>query len=329
MHGLHLLVALDVRQLRVGADGSSLLLPLCQDRLYPRLLVRRKIKLPAHAQRGFVRVGLVVVWHGLCGRCLCHRCGCRCKKKCCGQQNGFHGSLPESLASESYAVINTGRKRRCAQLSTQSRFALLLQELQRSLADCQRLLHTVHVTTPTLRTCLAVALLCGTAAAQRRTILRAYAGSDGRAHIVLQDGGEYVAPKEGSGADEDQQQAVADMQVSEDGRAAGWLVLYPNCCTSYPIALEWVVYRDGKLRSGMPLTVERSISRWHFWRGSSQVVLLYESLHGRPDFEAQLFDPTSSKRLAVWSEPPQPAKRLVVPPWLKAFRRYMEESFQR
>lgn len=169
-------------------------------------------------------------------------------------------------------------------------------------------------------------LLCGTAAAQGRTILRAYAGSDGRAHIVLHDGGEYVAPKEGSAADEDQQQGVADMQVSEDGRAAGWLVLYPNCCTSYPIALEVVVYRDGKLWPRVPLTVERSISRWHFWHGSSQVVLLCQSLHGTPDFEAQRFDLTSSKRLAGWPEPPQPAKRLVVPPWVEAFRRYMEET---
>src|SRR5262249_22074198 len=45
--------------------------------------------------------------------------------------------------------------------------------------------------------------------------------------------------------------------IARDGRSVGWLALYPNCCTSYPIPLELVIYSGGRRRafqgSGLPI----------------------------------------------------------------------------
>ena len=38
------------------------------------------------------------------------------------------------------------------------------------------------------------------------------------------------------------------IKIAEDGRTVGWTVLYDNCCTSYPIPLLLVIYKDGKVQ---------------------------------------------------------------------------------
>ena len=77
-------------------------------------------------------------------------------------------------------------------------------------------------------------------------------------------------------------------QISPDGRAVGWLALYPNCCTSYPVALKLVVLVNGSQRgftgSGLP------IARWCFWAGGKQVAFEQETVHGSMGIHYELRD---------------------------------------
>ncbi len=105
----------------------------------------------------------------------------------------------------------------------------------------------------------------------------------------------------------DTEQTGFDMPaVSPDRRAVGWLALFPNCCTSYPIPLKLVVYRDGTVRTftgaGLP------IWRWQFDSTSTRVVFYQETVHGGMGAHYELRDIVTDALLAHYepddSEPP-------------------------
>ena len=77
-------------------------------------------------------------------------------------------------------------------------------------------------------------------------------------------------------------------QISPDGRAVGWLALYPNCCTSYPIPLKLVILSSGGQRTftgnGLP------IWRWCFWMEGKQVAFEQETAHGGMGVHYELHD---------------------------------------
>ena len=92
-----------------------------------------------------------------------------------------------------------------------------------------------------LRLCVFWTLLSAAAVAQA-PIARAYVEeADGVVHIVTREGKDTGIPKE-----KDQVRAES-VKVAEGRQAAGWLVDYENCCTSYPIPLTLVVYRSGRI----------------------------------------------------------------------------------
>jgi hypothetical protein len=86
---------------------------------------------------------------------------------------------------------------------------------------------------------IAVTLSQG-ATSSAKSITKITIGADGQIHVIESDGREYVAPKEKD------QVSVAAPLLAENKLAAGWLVEYENCCTSYPIPLMLVIYRPGK-----------------------------------------------------------------------------------
>jgi hypothetical protein len=85
----------------------------------------------------------------------------------------------------------------------------------------------------------------------------------GQLHITTKHKREIVPKKE------PQQVGFFNAQISNDGRAVGWLAMYPNCCASYPVALKLVVLINGEEHiytgSGLP------ISEWCFWSQGRQV----------------------------------------------------------
>jgi hypothetical protein len=73
--------------------------------------------------------------------------------------------------------------------------------------------------------------------------------------ITTSDGGQFEAPALPD------QVGFDSPEISPDGRYVGWLALFPNCCTSYPIPGKLVVLgKDRKLRTfdGLNLGIFRS-----------------------------------------------------------------------
>src|SRR5438093_751571 len=73
------------------------------------------------------------------------------------------------------------------------------------------------------------------------------------------------------------QVALAQPATSQGGGAVGWLALYPNCCTSYPIPLKLMVLSNGRVRTftgnGLP------VWRWAFQNDDTRVAFEQETVH--------------------------------------------------
>jgi hypothetical protein len=124
--------------------------------------------------------------------------------------------------------------------------------------------------------------------------------------------GRAIVPAKESG-----QVGVDKVAISPDGRAVGWVALFPNCCTSYPIPLKLVVYSDGKRRAftgiGLP------VWRWHFTAVGRQIAFEQETVHGGLGVHYELRDVASGRSIAEW-EPTigpdnQPLENQQMPTW--------------
>src|SRR5579862_5617931 len=65
----------------------------------------------------------------------------------------------------------------------------------------------------------------------------------GNLRISTNEGRSIVVPREHDQVGSDH------VAIASDGSAVGWVALYPNCCTSYPIPLKLFVYVNGKTRT--------------------------------------------------------------------------------
>jgi hypothetical protein len=136
-------------------------------------------------------------------------------------------------------------------------------------------------------------LLSKDEAGSRDLIEKVYVDSAGLIHLVS-NGIDKLAPKETD-------QVTCDRpKLAEDGKTAGWLVNYENCCTSYPVPLSLMIYRHGKIvrRFGSSL---QSIWDWQFLKSGKQVAFWTGPVHGDfvPHFE--LHDIASGRLLAEWN----------------------------
>ena len=127
---------------------------------------------------------------------------------------------------------------------------------------------------------------------QPTLIEKIYVDSEGVAHVVESDGADHPQPKE-------KDQVTCSLpKVADDKRTAGWLVDVPNCCTSYPISLELLLYQPGKpvqrLGDGM------LIADWHFLDGGKRVAFSTNTVHGdlAPYYELREVD--TGKLLSHW-----------------------------
>ena len=68
------------------------------------------------------------------------------------------------------------------------------------------------------------------------------------------------------------------LAVSSDHSAVGWLAMYPNCCTSYPVPLKLMVYSGGRLQ--VLSANELPIWYWSFRNGAREVCYQQETVHG-------------------------------------------------
>jgi len=152
---------------------------------------------------------------------------------------------------------------------------------------------------------VASTLVAGASGAQ--TYSRADVDANGKLLIVTSTGRE-IRPTPDSG-----QAGIDRVAISPDGRAVGWLVLFPNCCTSYPIPLKLMVLVAGKRRTisgnGLP------VWEWKFSEDGRYVALRQAPVHGDAPQHYELRD-VRSGRLVDSFETGSKGRRSP-PPWVR------------
>ena len=119
--------------------------------------------------------------------------------------------------------------------------------------------------------------------------------STGAVQISYSDGKEVSAPKLKD------QVSFGRPLVARDKRTVGWLAMFSACCTSYPIPLTLVLYRDGKIIAS--ISPGRSIFHWVFLSQGNRIACSTDILHGGTDLSVDywLYEVSSGKLLASWS----------------------------
>jgi hypothetical protein len=125
----------------------------------------------------------------------------------------------------------------------------------------------------------------------------------GDLHIVTRDCRQIAPPKDSD------QVGFDKAAISPDRLAVGWLALFPNCCTSYPIPLKLVVYSSGRVYTfvgtGLP------VWRWRF-DTNTQVAFYQEMVHGGIGEHYELRDIMTGRLLAQY----EPYDSGTPPPWV-------------
>jgi hypothetical protein len=126
-----------------------------------------------------------------------------------------------------------------------------------------------------LASCLGTANICWA----ETSYTEAYLDDQGRLILKTFDG-HSVTPEmdKNRGEDMDTQTGFDSPQISPDRKIVGWLSLYPNCCTSYDIPRELVLYGESRVLLRLQGN-EQSIFRWKFSTDSERVAFCQGPLH--------------------------------------------------
>ena len=162
--------------------------------------------------------------------------------------------------------------------------------------------------TRTALLCSAALLAAGANVAAQETFVRADIDRQGQLRIVSSRGHEIVPARHKD------QVGFDKAAISPDRRAVGWLALFPNCCTTYPIPLELVVYMKGRERKFTG--VRLAFGGWAFSGDGKRVAFEQETVHGGLGVHYELRDVSTGRLVAVYD--PCPAKPRSPPAWVQA-----------
>jgi hypothetical protein len=140
--------------------------------------------------------------------------------------------------------------------------------------------------------------------AQTDMYATAVVDASGQLHIVTTDHRHIQPPKDSD------QVGYGKVAISQDRLAVGWLALFPNCCTSYPIPLKLVVYRCGVVHTFAG--TELPVWKWRFDSTSARVAFYQETVHGGVGGHYELRDVATEGLIAQYD----PADSLAVPAWV-------------
>jgi hypothetical protein len=145
--------------------------------------------------------------------------------------------------------------------------------------------------------------------------------ADGNLRIVTTARKVVVVPRGGapeSAASSGRQTTFATPVLSDDRSAVAAPALFKNCCTSYDIPLQLVVYSQGRthrFEGGL------AIFDWHFADGGRRVVFSQQTVHFACSVRWELRDVASERLLAAadvaepCGENPNPAP-VKAPEWV-------------
>ena len=156
-------------------------------------------------------------------------------------------------------------------------------------------------------------LACGPGRAAADTYTGAAVDSSGVLRILRRNGGAIVVARDSAQVEFD------EIAISRGGRAVGWLALYPNCCTSYPIPLHVTVYANGRLRTFGDGSL--AVSRWKFVADGRRIAFRQETVHGGFGVHYELGDVRSGRLVAQFDPPTdgdgRPLPGHDVPAWVR------------
>jgi len=145
--------------------------------------------------------------------------------------------------------------------------------------------------------------------------------ADGNLRIVTSEQRTIIVPKGGSpkaGEAVGKQTEFEKPVLSDDHHAVGAQALFGNCCTSYDIPLQLVIYSNGKthrFEGGL------AIFDWHFADGGRRVAFSQQTVHFACSVHWELRDIASGRLLDTADIPeicgqiPDPPK-VKVPKWV-------------
>lgn len=138
--------------------------------------------------------------------------------------------------------------------------------------------------------------------------------SNGQLHIVTRDNRDILPSKRELqiGGKIEKQVDFWQAAVSDDKTTVGWLAQYPNCCTSYPIPLELVIYRNGKTlhvfnENELPIWI------WKFEAKGTQVGFKQETVHGGGGLHYELREIIAGRLVQRYDGDPAPN----APEWVR------------
>jgi len=137
------------------------------------------------------------------------------------------------------------------------------------------------------------------------TVLRVYADQKNQAHVV------YKNDKTTLVAGERGQVGIDSIQLADDGRTAGWLVLYADPDGGSPFAGTLVLWRDKVLRR---LQADQTFWSWAFYAHARRVAYHVGPTHGEDKSHCELHDVESGRLLASWDGDLDDARR---PAWTR------------
>lgn len=145
--------------------------------------------------------------------------------------------------------------------------------------------------------------------------------ADGHLRILTSEQRTLVVPKGGSpkaGGSFGEQTAFGTPVLSDDRRAVGAQAMFENCCTSYDVPLQLVIYSSGtthRFEGGL------AIFDWHFVDGGRRVAFSQQPVHFACSVHWELRDIATERLVAtvdvpeVCGENPDPP-RATVPKWV-------------
>ena len=140
--------------------------------------------------------------------------------------------------------------------------------------------------------------------------------ADGNLRILTSEHRTVIVPKGGSpkaGESVGKQTAFGKPVLSDDRRAVGAQAMFENCCTSYDIPLQLVIYSSGKthrFEGGL------AIFDWHFADGGRRVVFSQQTVHFTCSVHWELRD-VASERLVATADIPEVCGQIPDPPKVK------------
>ena len=137
--------------------------------------------------------------------------------------------------------------------------------------------------------------------------------ADGNLRILTSDQRTIIVPKGGSpkaGEAFGKQTAFEKPVLSDDRRAVGAQAMFENCCTSYDIPLQLVIYSSGmthRFEGGL------AVFDWHFADRGRRVVFSQQTVHFTCSVHWELRD-IASERLVAAADIPEACGQIPDPP---------------